>query len=160
MRSPMDRGSSHPEQLPTFDRVPGDAAAVARDVLQFAGPDLENVCEALGVEVRAYDFDVADVGTYALLVPLLSGGFVALVAHSIVRDDPLEARMCVGHECAHALFYDRSKAPPPHVAPYPPSPAEEQFCDDFAAELLASEDAPVDRLFAHFTLSPGLETKE
>lgn len=133
--------------LPTLSVVPADAAHHAREVLRIAGPDLESVCEALDVRPRPYDFDIVTCGTQALLVPHLNGGFVALVAESVVRDDPVEARFYVAHEAAHALFYDRTKAPPPHVAPYPPSPAEEQFCDDFAAELLAREHAPVDRLW-------------
>ena len=134
-------------ELPTFSSVPSDAAVWAREILRVAGPDLEHVCAALDVRPRAYDFDYKKAGTHALLVPMLDGGFVALVALSIVREDPLEARMCVGHECAHALFYDRSKAPAPHVAPYPPSLAEEEFCDAFAAELLVHEHAPTDRLW-------------
>ncbi len=134
-------------RLPTFSSVPSDAAACAREVLRIAGPDLERVCAALDVRPRLVDFDVGALGTTALLVPHLKGGFVALVASSVVRDDPVEARFCVAHEAAHALFYDRSKAPPPHVAPYPPSPAEEKFCDAFAAELLAHEHAPTDRLW-------------
>ena len=138
-------------ELPTFFQVPEDARRVARDVLSLAGMSLERVCEALDVRPRPYDFDVRDVGTPAVLVPHLEGGFVAMVASSVVRDDPVEARFYVAHEAAHALFYDRSKAPPPHVAPYPPSPAEEQFCDDFAAELLAQEHAPVDRFWTDLT---------
>ena len=134
--------------LPTLSSVPADAAWYAREVLALAGPDLEHVCEALDVRPeRSTVLDPKKAATTALLIPLLDGGFVAAVAAKVVDEDPLEARMCVGHECAHALFYDRSKAPPPHVAPYPPSPAEEQFCDDFAAELLAREHAPVDRLW-------------
>ena len=146
-------------ELPTLSVVPPDAGAYAREALRIAGPDLESICDALEVRHRPYDFDVRGSGISALLVPLLEVGFVALIASSMVRDDPVKARFSVAHEAAHALFYDRSKAPAHRVAPYP-NPDEERFCDDFAAELLAREGTPVDQLFSWVTEAGELAPKK
>lgn len=134
-------------RLPTFSAVPADVGSVVDDVLRIAGPSLEDLCRALHIEPRPYPFGTG-TGTQALLVPLLEGGFIALVVDRAIHDDPVEARFFVGHEAAHALFYDRTKAPPRRVAPWPPGSVEETFCDDFATQLLAREDAPTDRLWS------------
>jgi len=144
-------------RLPTFRHVPDDAAAVAREVLRIAGPDLESVCAALGVRPRKMHFDAKSADTPALMCPRESGGFSAVVAASVIEEDMAAARFYVAHEAGHALFYDRTKVPHTRAAAWDPSTgsplarAEEHFCDDFAAELLVREYAPVDRLWSQPT---------
>jgi Zn-dependent peptidase ImmA (M78 family) len=87
------------------------------------------------------DFDPKEVATPAIIAPE-DEGFVAIVAQSVAKDDPFQARMYVAHEAAHALFWDRSgEGVPLRAAAWPPTHEEEKFCNDFAVELLALEDA-------------------
>ena len=124
-----------------FSYIPEDPEEWARVVWKVAGPRLSKICKAFRARVvylPRKDFDPDEAGTPALLIPSEEGGFIVLVASAAAPRGSALARKYIAHEISHMLFYDyRNEGLPPRVAPYPPTPKEERFCDAFAKELVS-----------------------
>lgn len=95
----------------------------------------------LGWEIRYRCLAAAECRHQAMLVPLLTGGFVVMVDRALVdegaRRDPVALARALTHELAHSFFY-AAGAPPERLVPL--EPGEEAFCDAFASEMLQRHD--------------------
>lgn len=139
------------EEVPDDQEARSRAATIRRAALGDACADepllsLDVLCRAAGVSVGALDLHVGGDAPEALLTPqrvnrftihidpapvdgwppLSSAGLKALRRHRV--------RFRIAHELAHTFFYWRDRERPRRCLQ--DSPAQERFCDCFAAELL------------------------
>lgn len=127
-------------QLPGAEEVHGIAGVVQKHWAS-QGVTPFNPAEAFGLlgwEIRYRSLVTARSQHRAMLVPLLSGGFVVLVDSTLAQcatgDSNSDAvRHVLTHELAHSFFY-AATAPPERL--FPLEPAEELFCDAFASQML------------------------
>jgi hypothetical protein len=93
------------------------------------------LAEALEVPIRFKKLGAERRGIEALIVPGGRSRFEIICDPWCPITDPSRQRFRVAHELAHTLFYDWAAAPPQKISAG--GRDEEDFCDQFAAALLA-----------------------
>jgi hypothetical protein len=139
---PMSRAAGVARRVATLALADADAA-VCSDV-----PGA--VAAALGWVVRPTLLRATQGGLQAVL--LQTGERFTVLIDPRPAPGPQEAhspalirQLRLAHEIGHALFYDAGRPP---RRPCPPDPAEEKFCDVFAAALTATRPGAAEALRA------------
>jgi hypothetical protein len=108
---------------------------------ELTGRTLRALCAAGGFAVRPAAIRSRHGAATALLVPEDVGGFTILVDEGMRSGGTGDlfrnryARFLIAHEIGHSVFYDRSAQPPRRLVLA--TRDEEEFCNVFAARLLA-----------------------
>lgn len=141
----LDRGLT---EVPPKTAV-GQIAAALRcnwGVEEDAKLNLNDILEAIGIEMILSDLGGAEGGPQGLLTPLTGGGYRIEVdpspplgwgpRNAALREEVSRhrVRFVAAHEIAHTLFYWRGRGGPERLLG--DSPMQERFCDALAAALL------------------------
>jgi len=122
-----------------FRHVPGPEIAntlAMRYRRAETGNDAIALAEALGFALKFCALRASEGGLEAALVPNAERRFIILCDPWTEADEPVDrVQLRVAHELAHTFFYDWSSSLPRHLLVE--SPAEERFCDLFAATFIA-----------------------
>jgi Zn-dependent peptidase ImmA (M78 family) len=91
------------------------------------------------------------ISQQGILIPVTQGFLIKVDA----RLPKVRKRAVIAHEIAHTFFYDLSKSPPRKIPSLTASAKqEEQWCDDFAGEILMPTQALEKAIYANG--SPGM----